>query len=51
LLLFRDCFFEIDTVCLELRRLGCVEPVEPPVFDLLLFLARMSGVERPPAVW
>ena len=38
---FRDC--EIDTAKYELRRQGVRVPVEPQVFDLLVFLARNRG--------
>ena len=35
--------FEIDADRYELRRAGAAQPVEPLVFDLLLFLARNPG--------
>ena len=55
-MLYRFDQFELDAGRYELRRQGALEPVEPLVFDLILFLARnpnrvISRDEVVKAVW
>ena len=56
ILKFRFSEFEIDVARYELRRAGKVIPIEPQVFDLLVFLVRncnriVSKNELIDAVW